>query len=155
MEQQIKKERESFYKREDESYDQYDQRIKNQHNGVETGAGGGVFGALIDGMISHTNYPPEGAARLKSIAKLGALIGMGVLGWKTIKKVFNIGGKNEKGEGLKWGLGAAAVLLGIPAITGQSLDKFLFTGDSKDAWQKTKDLLHLGAITDAVEGMFS
>ena len=57
---------------------------------------GGLWGSLVDGLVSHTNLPPESAGALKSAGKIGILIGMGVLGWKTIKKVFNIGGKNEK-----------------------------------------------------------
>lgn len=109
-----------------------------EERGVENH--GGLIGSLFDNMVKYTNMPQGTANSLKSVAKIGALIGLGVLGWKAIKKIFNIGGKNKKGEGLAWGLGAAAVLVGLPAITGQSIDKLLFSGDGKAAWDKTKGL---------------
>lgn len=52
---------------------------------------GGIIGGLVDGLVKHTNFPPESAQGLKSAAKIGAIIGLGFLGWKTIKKIFNIG----------------------------------------------------------------
>jgi|GEM_PF-3843708 len=115
---------------------------------------GGLAGLLADGLVKYTNFPPESAPAVRSAAKIGALIGLGILGWKTIKKVFNIGGKNEKGDGLKWGLGAAAVLIGVPAITGQSITELLFSGDAKKGRQKTKDLFHLNGLTRGIENLF-
>lgn len=101
---------------------------------------GGIIGGLVDGLVEHSNFPPESAKGLKSAAKIGALIGLGILGWHTIKKVFNIAGKNKKGEGIAWGLGAAGILIGIPALTGQRLDQLLFSGDPKQAIENLKNL---------------
>lgn len=144
-------------------YNGYDERYTDEENDMHAGKEwikknpedaeacrkGGVVGALVDNFVQYTNFPPKSAGALKSAAKIGALIGMGVLGWKTLKKIF----KGEK-DAWKWGLGAAGVLIGIPAITGQGIDKLLFSGDSKDAWRKTKDLFHLNDLADSVSEMF-
>ncbi|MBP6910267.1 hypothetical protein KBC03_01575 [Patescibacteria group bacterium] len=118
---------------------------------------GGMLGLLSNKMVEYTNMSPKSAAAMKSVAKIGLIIGGGILAWKTIKHIFNIGGvnKDDKYAGWKRGLGAAAVLFGVPMLTGQSIDQLLISGDAKKAWKDMKKLLHLEGVSDFISDNFA